>query len=57
MAIYYFLIALMRFYLVRHTRNYKPGEELDGEYNFYYDDIEDLNSIEIDVSNFVHDVY
>ena len=35
----------------------KPGEELDGEYNFYYDDVEDLNSIEIDVSNFVHDVY
>lgn len=35
----------------------KPGEELDEEYNFYYDDVEDLNSIEIDVSNFVYDVY
>ena len=35
----------------------KPGEELDEEYNFYYDDVEDLNLIEIDVSNFVYDVY
>lgn len=35
MAIYYFLIALMRFYLVRHTRNYKPGEELEIELKKY----------------------
>ena len=35
MAIYYFLIALMRFYLVRHTRSYKPGEELEIELKKY----------------------
>lgn len=35
MAIYYFLIALMRYYLVRHTRNYKPGEELEIELKKY----------------------
>lgn len=35
MSIYYFLIALMRFYLVRHTRNYKPGEELEIELKKY----------------------
>ena len=35
----------------------KAGEELDGEYNFYFDEIEGFNSIEIDVSNFMKNLY
>lgn len=28
---YYVMLAIMRFFLVKHTRNYKPGEETDKE--------------------------
>ena len=35
LAIYYLLLAVMRFFLVRHTRKYKPGERLRAELKKY----------------------
>ena len=35
MAVYYVLLSLVRFYLVSHTKKYKPGEHLLIEYKRY----------------------
>ena len=35
MAVYYVLLSLVRFYLVSHTKKYKPGENLLIEYKRY----------------------
>ncbi len=35
LAIYYLLLAVMRFFLVRHTRRYKPGERIYAELKKY----------------------
>lgn len=34
-AVYYFILAVMRFFLVRHTRKYKPGEKMIVELKKY----------------------
>lgn len=35
MAVYYILLAIMRFFLLRHTRAYRPGEQVEHELKKY----------------------